>query len=195
MKLLQLTALSVAILSFSAINLQAQYLYKFVFKGMCWQSDTNGNIVNIPFTDQTIINEQAAGLGLDPSSLTLVYHIGADPHGDNVDIVRSSDGAFILHEFLFWFGDESSFNRMALTNATGTDIRRNDQLFTQNNSPHTCDNSHGMGTVYTSKKIIGVTNGIPYYKIEGTLQWVVNPVNGASSKTCYGTFTATQVMF
>jgi hypothetical protein len=195
MNLSKSTAAVLAILSFSVFNLQAQYKYKFVFKGMCYQSDANGNVVNIPFTDQTIINERAAAGGVSPSTLALVYHVGADTRGDTVEVVSSANGSTLYNEFAFWFGADASLGRSALTNTAGTDIRRVDQLFTFSDSPHTCSASHGMGTAYTAKKTIGVTNGTPYYTIEGTLQWIVNPVAGASSKACYGTFTATQVLF
>jgi hypothetical protein len=195
MKPSKLAAAFLAVLAFSVFNLHAQYKYKFLFKGMCYQSDTNGNVVNIPFTDQTIINERAAAGGVNPNTLALVYHVGGDSRGDTVEIVSASNGSFILTEFGFWFGSDPSFNRTALTNTVGTDTRRVDQLFTLSDSPHTCNAGHGMGTSYAAKKTIGVTNGIPYMNIEGTLQWIVNPVGGASSKACYGTFTATQVLF
>lgn len=195
MKSYKLIASCLAVLGLATHTLQGQGLYKFVFKGMCYQADTNGKVVNIPFTDQTIINERAAAGGVDPSTLALVYHVGADARGDTVEIVNSSNGSSILMEFAFFYGADPTFNRMALTNSAATDIRRVDQLFTFSDSPHTCSATHGMGTAYTAKKTIGVTNGISYFKIEGTLQWIVNPVNGASSKACYGTFTATQVLF
>jgi hypothetical protein len=195
MKLSKFSTLVLAAFALSMLEARAQYMYKFTFKGMCYQADNNGNVVNIPFTDQTIINERAAAGGVDPATLALVYHVGGDTKGDTVEVVSSSDGSVILAEFGFFFGDDPSFNRMALTNAASTDIRRVDQLFTFSDSPHTCQASHGMGTSYTAKTTIGVTNGIPYFKIEGTLQWIVNPVNGASSKACYGTFTATQLLF
>src|SRR4051812_30250175 len=95
----------------SATNASAQYMFKFVFKGMSYQKDATGNIVGVPITDQTLVQDRAAAGGVDPSTLAIVYHVGGDEKGDTVEVINSSSGAVAVFEFGFWFGSDASLGR------------------------------------------------------------------------------------
>jgi hypothetical protein len=180
--------------SFSAAA-QQPTMFKFVFKGTAYQKDASGNIVGVPITDQTILADRAQAGGVNPNTLALVYHLGGDPKGDTVEVVSAANGAVQVFQFGFWFGDDLSLGRTALTNNTATEIRRVDQLFTLNDSAYTSNNSHGMGTVFLTKRLLTDTNGNLHATFEGPLQWIVNPQGTNSTKICYGTFTASQPLF
>ena len=92
--------------------------------------------------------------GLDPSTLAIVYHLGADSRGDRIEIIRISDNAKLATEFEFFFGDDTSLGRLAVTNNAGTEIRRVDQVFTLENSTYTWSNGHGVGSAVTGKRFI-----------------------------------------
>ncbi len=178
----------------SAIGQQAT-MYKFVFKGMTYQKDASGNIVGVPITDADLVRDRAQAGGVDPSTLAIVYHLNGDPKGDTVEVVNAKDGSVQVLEFGFWFGSDPSLGRSALQNDSGTEIRRVDQLFTLSDSSYTSGNSHGMGTVFITKRFIKDSAGNTHVTIEGPLQWIVNPVGSSSTKICYGVFTASQPLF
>jgi hypothetical protein len=171
------------------------YMFKFVFKGMCYQKDASGNIVGVPITDQTLLADRAQMGGQDPNTLAIAYHLGGDEKGDTVEIINATSGAIQTFEFGFWFGSDASLGRSALTNNAGTEIRRVDQLFTLNDSTYTSGNSHGMGTAFLTKRFLTDNNGNVHVTIEGPMQWIVNPLGTNSTKVIYGTFTASQPLF
>jgi hypothetical protein len=179
----------------SALAQPQPVMYKFVFKGTCYQRDGTGNIVGISITDQSFIQDRAQAGGVDPSTLAIVYHLNGDPKGDTVEVVNATNGIVQVLQFGFWFGSDPSLGRSALTNSTVTEIRRVDQLFTLSNSSFTSENSHGMGTVFITKRFLTDTNGAVHAVIEGPLQWIVNPQGTNSTKVCYGAFTASQPLF
>jgi len=181
-------------LSFSAAA-QQPTMFKFVFKGTAYQKDASGNIVGVPITDQTLVADRAQAGGVNPNTLAIVYHWGGDPKGDTVEVVSASNGAVQVFEFGFWFGDDPSLGRTALTNNAATEIRRVDQLFTLNDSTYTSGNSHGMGTVFLTKRFVTDSNGNLHATFEGPLQWIVTGSGTNLTKICYGTFTASQPLF
>jgi hypothetical protein len=195
MKIYKTFAVLLFALALSANPASAQYMFKFVFKGICYQKDSTGNIVGVPITDQTIIQDRATAGGVNPNTLALVYHLGGDEKGDTVEVVSSSNGSVQVFEFGFWFGSDPTLGRTALTNNAATEIRRVDQLFTLNDSAFTSNNSHGMGTAFLTKRYLTDTNGVVHFTAEGPLQWLVNPVGTNGTRICYGTFTASQVLF
>src|SRR4051812_45201463 len=121
--------LMTAFLGSSVLAQQQPYMYKFVFKGISYQKDATGNIVGVPITDQTLINDRAAAGGVNPNTLAIVYHLNRDEKGDTVEVISATSGAIQVFEFGFWFGSDPTLGRTALTNDTATEIRRVDQLF------------------------------------------------------------------
>jgi hypothetical protein len=174
---------------------QQAAMYKFVFKGTCYQKDASGNIVGTPITEQTLLNDRAQAGGADTNTLAIVYHLNGDPKGDTVEIVSAKDGSLQVFEFGFWFGSDPSLGRSALQNDSATEIRRVDQLFTLSDSTYTSSNSHGMGTVFITKRFIKDGSGKTHVTIEGPMQWIVNASGSSSTKICYGVFTASQPLF
>src|SRR4051812_19659083 len=99
MKTHKLFTLLLSVVLLSATNASAQYMFKFVFKGMSYQKDASGNIVGVPITDQTLVADRAATLGVNPNTLAIVYHIGGDEKGDTVEVVSATTGAVAYFEF------------------------------------------------------------------------------------------------
>ena len=191
MKFCKLTAaVFVCFCCFSAAS--QPYLFKFVFKGVCYQKDASGNLVVTNVTDQTLLQDRAAAGGLDPNTLAIVYHLGGDPKGDTIEIIRTSDNVRLALEFGFWFGDDTSLGRLAVTNNAGTEIRRVDQVFTLENSTYTWSNNHGVGSAVTGKRFITDSFGNQHWVFDGRMEWMVNAPSGV--KICSGTFSASQPM-
>ena len=175
----------------TAANAQ-QGAFKFVFKGTAYQRDSTGNIVGVPITDQTLLEDRAGGI--NPTNLVMLYILDGNERGDTVEIVNASTGAKHAFVFGFWFGDDRTMvlGRTALTNSTTTEIRRVDQLFTLANSTYSSENSHGVGTAFITKRFVRDTNGVVHTTVEGPLQWMVNPWGtNRWAKICHGTFIAT----
>ena len=166
------------------------------FKGTAYQTNTTGNIVATPITDQTLLQDRAAMGGItDLSTLAIVYHIAGDEKGDTVEIVNSSNGQKLAFEFGFWFGDDPTLGRSSLTNATKTEVRRVDYIYTLENSTYTFLNSHSMGAAFVTKRFVTDTGGNVRPTIEGTMQWTVNPQSNRSTIVCVGSFTLGQLLF
>ena len=192
-----LAALVVLALSATAADAADPYLFKFVFKGTAYHKDPNGNLVGVPITEQTLLADRAAAGGVNPNTLAIVYHVGADVKGDTVEIVSASTGDRLAFQFGFWFGDDRvmSLGRSALTNSTQTEFRSVEQLFTLEDSTYTSQNGHGMGSVCLTKRFVRDNNGVLHATIEGPMHWMVAPRGTNSTKICQGTFIATQPMF
>jgi hypothetical protein len=177
---------------------QSYYEYKFLFSGTAYQTNASGNIVGTPITDQTLLQSQAQRLNItDLSTVSLVYHInGGLPYGDTVDVISNATGQTLTYEFGFYFGSDTALGRYAVTNATQTEQRRVDQVYTFSNSPYTYQNSASLGAAYTCKRFLTDTNGNTNSFIEGTLFWDVTPTGvSPASILCVGTFTLGQPMF
>ncbi len=193
-------ALTLAALLLGGFNVtgQSYHEYKFIFRGTAYQTNASGDIVGTPITDQTLLQSQAKRLNItDLSTVSLVYHInGGPPYGDTVDVISNATGQTLTYEFGFYFGSDTTLGRYAVTNATQTEERRVDQVYTFNNSPYTYQNSASLGAAYTCKRFLVDTSGNTNSIIEGTLFWDVTPTGTSpASVLCVGNFTLGQPMF
>lgn len=200
MKMKKTLALTVAAFLFGGFDVQAQsyYEYKFVFSGIAYQTDGAGNIVGTPITDQTLLQSQAQRLSItNLSTISIVYHInGGPPYGDTVDVISNSTGATLTTEFGFYFGSDTNLGRYAVTNATQTEQRRVDQIYTFSNTPYTYENPDSLGTAFTCKRFLSDTNGNTNTIVEGAMSWDVTPTGtNAGAVVCVGNFTLGQPMF
>jgi hypothetical protein len=187
--------LAILIPAIRAFGGQSYYEYKFVFQGTAYQTNSSGNIVATPITDQTLLADRAAQGGItDLSTVAIVYHIGGDPKGDTVEII-STNGTKLAFEFGFWFGDDTSLGRMALTNAPQTEVRRIDYLYTLDTSTYTYSNPDSLGAAFVTKRFLTDTNGNVNATIEGPMSWVVSPQQGRGTIICTGNFTLGTPMF
>jgi hypothetical protein len=172
---------------------QTPTVYKLAFKGTAYLRDGTGNLVGVPLTDQVLIADRFGGTV--PTNIVMAYILDGNERGDTVEIVDSSTGANHGLVFGLWFGDDRTavLGRTALTNATQTEIRRVDQLFTLVNTTYSSENSHGVGSSFVAKRFVRDTNGVVHATIEGSLQWLVNPWGtNRWAKICHGSFVATQ---
>jgi hypothetical protein len=171
---------------------RAEFLFKWTFKGMSYQTNGTGNVIATPVTEQTILKERAAMGGItDTSGLAIVYHIDGSYFGDTVDIINASTGATLGTSVLgYFFGDDTrqTLGRAAITNATQTEIRRVDYLYTD-------QNTHSMGASFTTKRFVRDINGNTHLTVEGPVQWLELPRGTNNTRIFNGTFTTGQALF
>jgi hypothetical protein len=137
-------------------------------------------------TDKTWLQEAAQAAGnTDLKSLAIVYHIQGSSFGDTIDIIDAKTGVTQDTLFGFYFGE--AFGRMALTNATGSTVRRLDYVYTKQND-HSLGDALIIKNVTTNKNSARIT-------FQGTMNYLVTPTGTAGLKVCNGTFTVGKEMF
>jgi hypothetical protein len=164
MKIAKILSLSLSALVLAGTSAMAQYEFKFTFSGST-VANVGGNIVSTPYTEKNIIQETAADGGADPATLDIVYHISGSSFGDTVDIIRISDGAVLRTMYGLFFAEDPSLGRTAITNAAQTEVRRLDYIYTD-------QNSHSMGSSFTTKRIVTDSGGVTHTTFEGPMQWL-----------------------
>ena len=167
------------------ISARAQGRFPFIFTGTCTQINASGNIVKVSISQKTLLNDVAHANGVDPAGLTLVYHIHGTDFGDTVDLINASTGAVIANFVGFYFGED--FGRQAITNSTGTIVKRLDYLYTQ-------QNDHSLGAALVTKILQPKISGMQT-QISGTMSWVVESTESTPTKICNGTFTIGREIF
>jgi hypothetical protein len=198
MKNIVLIAAGILLLGRTIVSGQSYYEYKFVFTGTAYQVNGAGNMVGEPITDQTLLQSQAQRLNItNLNTVSIVYHLdGGLPYGDTVDIISNSTGQTLTTEFGFYFGSDTNLGRYAVTNASLTEERRVDQLYTFSNTPYTYENGDSLGTAFTCKRFLTDTNGNTNSIVEGAMSWDVTPTGtNTSPVVCVGNFTLGQPMF
>lgn len=161
-----------------------QSKFHITFSGTAYQKGPDGNMVPVRMTEKTLLEEAARDGGVtDLSTLALVYHVNGSSFGDTIDVVNATTGVPYRTFYGFFFGEDASLNRTAITNAAGSEIRRIDYIYTS-------QSSHSMGTGFVTKRYIKDTQGNSRATIDGgQLQWIVLPAKGDSAKMCKATFT------
>jgi hypothetical protein len=174
---------------------QQPKVYRLAFKGTAYQRDGTGNLVGVPLTEHSLIAARAG----DTNNLALAYILDGDTgRGDTIELVNTATGARQGMFFGLWFGDDRpmQLGRTALTNATQTEIRRVDQVFTLDNSLYSSQNGHGVGTSFVAKRFVRDTAGNTRANIDVQIQWMVNPWGTNNwAKICHGTFISTEPLF
>jgi hypothetical protein len=186
----KICAAALVSLFLATFSARGQYLYRFVFQGYAYQTNpATGNIVATPITDQTLLADRAQAGGItNLSTVAIVYHINGDPKGDTVEI-WNTNGTQLTFEFGLWFGDDASLGRTALTNASQTEIRVVQYVYTLDSSTYTYANSDSLGAAFITKRFLTDTNGNVHPTIEGPISWEVMPQNGRGAIVCSGNFT------
>jgi hypothetical protein len=165
---------------------QAQYLFSVTFRGTNYQADASGKIVPLQTTEDSILKEIAERHGIaDPKTLALIYHIQGSGFGDTIDAVYANSGASVQTFLGLFFGDDPTLDRLALTNAAGTEIRRLDFLYTD-------QNTHSMGVGFTTKRFVPGDSGAIRATFEGQLHWVYLPTGNYPIRVCTGAWTTTR---
>ena len=178
---------SLSLLALGLFSANAQFEFKVIFRGASYQTNGNGLVFSTPITEQTILQAAAQAGGItDLSTLALVYHVQGSSFGDTIDVVNATNGIAYKTVFGFFFGDDPSLNRVAITNGTGTEVLRVDYIYTD-------QNSHSMGAAFVTKNYS--PGGQQLTSVTGRMQWIVNPISPAGTKVCYGSFTATNPLF
>ncbi len=189
MRIAKVVAMGIAIALVSPFVASGQSFYKFIFRGTAYQTNSSGNIVVTPITDQTLLKDAANRGGItDLSTVEMLYHINGDPKGDTVEIYSTNQTKLAL-EFGFWFGADTNLGRYALTNATKTEQRRIDYLYTLNTTTYTHASSDSVGAAFVSKRFLTDTSGNTNAIIEGPMSWMVAPQGTNGTIVCIGNFT------
>lgn len=173
---------------------QTYSMYKFVFSGTAYQTNSEGILVGTHITDQTLLRSRAAqGNITNLNTVAMVYHINGNALGDTVEIV-STNGDLLTTEFGFYFGSDSALGRTAVGNVTAGE-RRVDPIYTFDDSTYTYSNSDSVGAAFTFKRFVerdGITNAL----IQGTMSWGVIPTGTNTGPIlCIGTFTLGRPLF
>jgi len=159
------------------------------FRGYCYQTNEAGKIVTTPISEKTMLRDRAAAAGLtDLRNMAVVYHVNGSSFGDTVDIVTTTNGTVLDTLFGYYFGEDQNLGRIALTNSTGTEVRRIDYIYTS-------QNSHSMGATFTTKRYSTNRNGTVHVSISGPMSWIVTPEGTNGQKVCNGTFSIGKPLF
>src|SRR5258708_32438536 len=189
MKIPALVAACALALLQGSLSALAQAEFQFTFRGLCFQTNGAGKIIAIPTTEKTILQALAAGAGItDLTSLALVYHVQGTAFGDTIDIVNPANGTVLDTVVGFYFGE--GFGRMALTNGTGTAVKRLDYIY------DTSLNLHSLGAGIVNKNYVTNHDGTVTTKIQGTMKYILTPTGSNSLRVYNGTFrTGKQLAF
>jgi hypothetical protein len=76
-----------------------------------------------------------------------------------VDVISNANGQVLTTEFGFYFGSDTNLGRYAVTNATQTEQRRVDQIYTFNNTAYTYENGASLGGAFTCKRFLTDSKG------------------------------------
>lgn len=190
MNLTKLLAGSACLLS-GHLLAQSPFLYHLTLQGTCYQTNASGNFVATPLTDQVLLQDAAQAGKVSPTSIALVYHLQGSGLGDTIDVVNASTGSTLANLFGLYFGSDTSLGRTAATNATHTEIRRLDYIYTQQNTTYTSFNTHSMGSAFTVKRILTDTNGITHTTVEAQMSWIANPMGTNGTKLMTASFNTT----
>jgi len=193
MKLTRFTAAAIALLAACESHALAQspFLYHITLQGTYYQTNSSGNFVATPITDKILVQKAAQAGGVSPSSIALVYHLQSSGLGDTIDFVNATNGSTLANVFGLYFGDDPTLGRSATTNATHTEIRRLDYVYTQQNTAFTSFNTHSMGSAFTVKRFLTDTNGTTHTTVEAQMSWIVNPSGTNGTKLCTASFNTT----
>ena len=149
-------------------------------------------MVTNTISDQSLVQAVAQSGGLDPKGLALVYHVAGSSFGDTLDVVTTNNGAIVVTEFGFFFGDDSTpgqpVGRTALTNSTLTEVRRLDYVYTSQ-SPD------ARGAAFVTKRYVRDRLGNIRPTIDAQMEWLDWQTGSPNASICKGSFTTGKVLY
>jgi hypothetical protein len=177
-----LLALFSGVLSAQA-PLRAQSEFYVTFRGTCYQTNSSGDFVATPISEQTWLQQAAEAGGVtNLKTLALVYHVNGSSFGDTIDVVNPTNGVAYTSLFGFFFGDQ--LGRTALTNSPPNEMRRVDYIYTQQ-SPY------ALGGSFLTKRYVTDGSGNVFTTIDAEIEYLVRPDANNPAKICFGSFTTT----
>jgi hypothetical protein len=202
-----LLLITVAVGGLAAPNATAQQTsyteYQWLFRGMEYETNAAGNVVGIPITDQTLLADRAGEGGItNLSTVAIVYHIGGGaplggtPPWDTIDVINATNGAVLTTEFGLYYGSDAQYGRTAVTNATQTEERRIDYLYSFDNTGYTVSGSDSIGAAFVTKRFLSDGAGNTNTIISGSFGWDTLP-HGTNTApiVCTGNFTLGNPLF
>ena len=161
---------------------EAQTVFEFKFFGSCYTTNRFGTTVRNLVTHYSLVREEAKRLGVsDTSNLALVYKIGGSQFGDTVDLVRKDTGEVLSTVFGFFFGSDASLLRDSMINASGTEEKRLDYIYTR-------QNSHSLGAAFVTKTGSTLKTGGPDFRVRGEMHYIVTAESTNALRICEGKF-------
>jgi hypothetical protein len=201
---LLMTGAALALAAPGASAQQTNYTqYQWIFHGMEYETNGAGNIVGIPITDQTLLADRAKEGGItDLSTVAIVYHIGGGsplggtPPWDTIDVINATNGVVLTTEFGLYYGSDAQYGRTAVTNATQTEERRIDYLYSFDNTGYTVSGSDSIGAAFITKRFLSDGAGNTNTIIDGSFGWDSLP-HGTNTAplVCIGNFTLGKPLF
>jgi hypothetical protein len=178
--------LTIFVLLLLASSVFGQSQFYLTFRGTSYQTNGSGNIVPVPITEKTILQQAGQSLGTDPSNLALIYHVfGHTTFGDTdaIEIVNATSGAAYSTFLGLYFSDSTSYtpDRFAITNAAQTEVRRIDYVYN--------GYTHSMGGGFLTKRFLSDGHGNVRTTIDANIHWIVPSTPKA---ICKASFTTTR---
>ncbi len=169
----------------------AQNELLLTFRGTYYQSDSNGNVVGHPVTEQTWLLEAAqAGGTTDTSGMAIVYHVGGSGFGDTIDVVNRATGATLTSVLGLFFGDPSvqDIGHLPVSNAAGDQVRRVDQVFAFYGGNF--QSGESLGSAFVTKRFQQDAFGNRHDTVEADLNYLA--LQPYPTHMVVGTFTTTR---
>lgn len=173
---------------------QAQNEFLLTFRGTTYQTNASGNVQATPVSEKTWLSEAAYALGItDTSGMAVVYHVAGSGYGDTIEVVNRANGASYGSLLGLFFGDNNvqSLGRAALTNSTGTQVRRVDQVyvFYKNNF----QSADALGSAFVTKRFMSDRSGNPHGTVDADLNYLMLPAGtNPVPRMFVGSFTTTR---
>lgn len=181
-----LPLIAVLLAPFASFAQQQPFLFHLTFRGTSYETNTAGEVVTKPVTEMSLLEDVAKPVGItDLSTLGLLYHIAGSPFGDTVEVVNPTNGAKLDLMFGFYFGSDSDLGRTALTNSSGTQERRVDQVYTK-------ESIYALGSAFITKRYVTDTSGNVRATFDGEMHYLVRPKGDQPAKFVMGSFTTTR---
>jgi len=162
--------------------------FLWTFSGLSYETNAAGNIIAKTISDKTMLAEAVAAANVSAEGKAVVYHINGSSFGDTVDIVSRTNGEVLQTLFGYFFGDDASLGRMAITNGKSTQVKEIDYIYTG-------QNSHSLGASLTSKTYVTNRNKTVDLVAEGPMHWLINPDGTNGARICTGTFITGKPLF
>lgn len=170
----------------AGLGQQQPFLFHLTFRGTSFETNSTGNVITKPVTETTLLEDVARPVGItDISTLGLLYHVAGSPFGDTIEVVNPTNGAKLDLMFGFYFGADPNLRRTALTNSTGTQERRVDQVYTK-------ESIYALGSAFVTKRYVTDTAGNVRATFDGEMHYLVRPKGDQPAKFVVGSFTTTR---
>ncbi len=170
------------LLLLSALSAQAQAKFYLTYSGYSVSNGPSGIFVVHAVNNRTLLRQFADANSItNLRPLALMYHVKGNDLGDTIEIVDTSNSNVLATPFGLYFGEDQSLGRVGMTNSFGTQVRKIQYVYTQ-------QDSHSLGDALLAEMFTanadGTTNGFIY----GQMNYIIKPDGTQNLQVCNGTF-------